>query len=149
MPVKGVAYERGIDDSGCYGCCFCRDWVRNLLQPGYQHVPFLLCGIPCRRGKKGILSFVSFFFGKMVSVTCLCMVSALVSRQFISESGYIGSFNLRLFSQTVMSMIGVAMIVRWFMESGREKKCGGCRECGKKEEKRVLLQCLLQAFHTV
>lgn len=85
--------------------------------------------------KKGLLSFLSFFFGKMVSVTCLCIVSALVSRQFISKSGYIGSFNLRLFSQAVMSMIGVVMIVRWFMESGRKKKCGGCKECGKKEGK--------------
>jgi len=85
--------------------------------------------------KKGIISFLSFFFGKMVSVSFLCMLSALVSRQFISESGYIGSFNLRLFSQTVMSMIGVVMIVRWFMESGRKKKCGGCKECGKKEGK--------------
>jgi hypothetical protein len=84
--------------------------------------------------KKGIVSFISFFGGKMVSVSLLCVVSSLVSRQFISESGYIGSFNLRLFSQTVMSMIGVVMIVCWFMESGR-KKCGSCKECGKKEGK--------------
>ncbi len=82
--------------------------------------------------KKGIVSFISFFFGKMVSVSLLCVVSALVSRQFISESGYIGSFNLRLFSQVAMSIVGAAMIIRWFMESGR-MKCGGCKECGKRE----------------
>ena len=34
--------------------------------------------------KKGLLSFVSFFFGKMVSVSLLCVIAALVSRQFIS-----------------------------------------------------------------
>lgn len=85
--------------------------------------------------KKGIVSFIGFFFGKMVSVTLLCMVSALVNRQFISESGYIGSFNLRLFSQAVMSVIGAVMVIRWFMESDRKKKCGGCKECGKKEGK--------------
>jgi len=82
--------------------------------------------------KKGIVSFICFFFGKMVSVSLLCMVSALVSRQFISESGYIGSCNLRLVSQVAMSVIGAVMMIRWFMESGR-KKCGGCKECGKKE----------------
>lgn len=85
--------------------------------------------------KKGMISFVSFFFGKMVSVSLLCVVSALVSRQFISESGHIGTFNLRLFSQAAMSVIGAAMLIRWFMESGRKKKCGGCKECGKKEGK--------------
>lgn len=61
--------------------------------------------------KKGLLSFVSFFFGKMVSVSLLCVIAALVSRQFISEEGYIGSFNLRLFSQAAMSSIGVVMIM--------------------------------------
>ena len=83
--------------------------------------------------KKGILSFVSFFFGKMVSVSLLCMVSALTARQFISENGYIGSFNLRLFSQTAMSVIGVVMIIRWFSELKKQKKCGGCKGCGEKD----------------
>jgi len=85
--------------------------------------------------KKGIVSFLSFFFGRMVSVTLLCMASALVSRQFISESGYIGSFNLRLFSQVAMSAVGAVMMVRWFMESDHEKKYAGCKECSKKEER--------------
>ena len=80
---------------------------------------------------KGVLSFVSFFFGKMVSVSMLCMIAALFSRQFISDSGYIGSFNLRLFSQAAMSVIGVVLTVRWFLELKRQKKCGGCKECKK------------------
>ncbi len=80
---------------------------------------------------KGVLSFVSFFFGKMVSVSLLCMAAALVSRQFISDSGYIGSFNLRLFSQTAMSVIGVVLAARWFLELKKQKKCGGCKECKK------------------
>ena len=80
---------------------------------------------------KGVLSFVSFFFGKMVSVSMLCLIAALFSRQFISDSGYIGSFNLRLFSQAAMSVIGVVLTVRWFLELKRQKKCGGCKECKK------------------
>lgn len=81
--------------------------------------------------KKGVLSFVSFFLGKMVSVSALCMIAALASRQFISDSGYIGSFNLRLFSQAAMSVIGVILAVRWFLELKKQKKCGGCKECKK------------------
>ena len=37
--------------------------------------------------KKGVLSFLSFFIGKMLIVSSLCMISALISRQFIEESG--------------------------------------------------------------
>lgn len=81
--------------------------------------------------KKGVLSFVSFFLGKMVSVSALCMIAALVSRQFISDSGYIGSFNLRLLSQAAMSVIGVVLSVRWFLELKKQKKCSGCKECKK------------------
>lgn len=85
--------------------------------------------------KKGILSFVSFFFGKMLSISLLCTVSALISRQFISESGYIGSFNLRLFSQAAMSVIGAVMVIRWFLELKKQKKCGGCKGCKKEDGK--------------
>ncbi len=81
--------------------------------------------------KKGVLSFVSFFFGKMVSVSMLCMIAALVSRQFISDSGYIGSFNLQLFSQAAMSVIGIVLAVRWFLELKEQKNCSGCKECKK------------------
>lgn len=77
--------------------------------------------------KKGVFSFLSFFFGKMLSVSLLCMISALVSSQFINENGYIGSFNLRLFSQIAMSVIGVVMVIRWFWELKKQKKCGGCK----------------------
>ncbi len=81
--------------------------------------------------KKGVLSFVGFFMGKVASVSLLCTVSAIVSSCFISEDGYIGSFNLRLFSQVAMSGIGVILIIRFFTEMKKQKKCSGCKECGK------------------
>lgn len=93
--------------------------------------------------KKGILSFISFFFGKMVSVSALCMISALVSRQFIREDGYIGSFNLRLFSQAAMSVIGAVMVIRWFLELKKQKKCGGCKGCGTTPGKSGFLPILM------
>lgn len=82
--------------------------------------------------KKGVLSFVCFFLGKLISVSCLCVVAALISRQFISPDGYIGEFNLRLAAQTAMSGIGILMIVRWGMEQTRAKKeCKDCHSCAK------------------
>ena len=94
--------------------------------------------------KKGILSFVSFFFGKMVSVSLLCMVSALTARQFISDSGYIGSFNLRLFSQAAMSVIGAVMVIRWFLELKKRKDCRGCKGgCGGQKGKSGFIPMLM------
>ena len=87
--------------------------------------------------KKGALSFLSFFFGKMCSVSLLCIVSAVTARQFIGRDGMIGSFHLRLFSQAAMSAIGILLAVRWFLEWKAEGKkhqtCGGCKECGKQK----------------
>lgn len=86
--------------------------------------------------RKGILSFISFFAGKLISVTFLCMVAAVVSRQFISQDGYIGSFNLRLAAQFAMSGIGALLVVRWLLELRKERhSCHGCHGCGKLEGK--------------
>lgn len=93
--------------------------------------------------KKGIGSFLSFFLGKTISVTGLCVLAALVSRQFISENGFIGSFNLRLASQLAMSAIGLFMAVKWVCEGKRHKRCSGCKGCGGQEGKSGFLPMLL------
>ena len=93
--------------------------------------------------KRGILSFFSFFAGKLISVTFLCMAAAAVSRQFISEDGYIGGFNLRLAAQFAMSGIGVVLAVRWLLEMRKEHhSCHGCHDCGKLEGKAGVLPML-------
>lgn len=93
--------------------------------------------------KKGVLSFVSFFAGKLISVTFLCMVAAAISRQFIGQDGYIGDFNLRLAAQLAMSGIGAVLAVRWLLELKREKHaCKGCHDCGKLDGKAGVLPML-------
>ena len=93
--------------------------------------------------KKGVLSFISFFAGKLISVTFLCMVAAAVSRQFISQDGYIGNFNLRLAAQFAMSGIGVVLAICWVLELKRGKHdCKGCHDCGKLEGKAGFLPML-------
>lgn len=96
--------------------------------------------------KKGVLSFFSFFIGKMLSVSSLCMISALISRQFIEESGYVGSFNLRLLSQAAMSIIGMVMVIRWGFERKKQKKCESCRECGRYDGKVGAIPMLMAGF---
>lgn len=93
--------------------------------------------------KKGIGSFFSFFLGKTVSVTGLCMIAALVSQRFIRENGYIGSFNLRLASQIAMSAIGMFMAGKWLYETKHHKHCSGCKGCGRQEGKAGFLPMLL------
>lgn len=85
--------------------------------------------------RKGIFSFISFFLGKMLSVSLLCSISSMISRQFISENGYIGSFNLKVFSQVAMSVVGVVMVIRWFLELKNKKKCSNCKGFRKSEGK--------------
>lgn len=93
--------------------------------------------------KKGLLSFVSFFFGKLLGVSLLCTISALISRRFIGEDGYVGSFNLRLFSQIAMSLIGVIMVIRWIIELKKQGKCKGCKGCGEQEGKAGVIPMLI------
>ncbi len=84
--------------------------------------------------KSGVLSFISFFTGKLLSVTFLCTIAAMIGREFISGDGYIGSFNLRFAAQIAMSLIGVAMTVKWVLEFKGKASCNGCHECSKSKE---------------
>lgn len=71
------------------------------------------------------------------------MVAAAVSRQFISQDGYIGNFNLRLAAQFAMSGIGVVLAVRWLLELKKERhSCHGCYDCGKLKGKAGVLPML-------
>lgn len=93
--------------------------------------------------KKGILSFVGFFAGKLISVTFLCVAAAALSRQFISQDGCISGFNLRLAAQLAMSGIGIVLTVRWLLERRKERHaCYGCHGCGKPTEKAGILPML-------
>lgn len=93
--------------------------------------------------KKGILSFVSFFLGKLFSVSFLCMMAAVISRQFISPDGYIGNFNLRLVAQIAMSMVGIVMAVKWIIENTKSQKaCKDCHGCAKPQGKAGFLPML-------
>lgn len=81
--------------------------------------------------KKGIISFIGFFLGKLASITALCVIAAAVSTQFISKDGYIGWLNLRLTAQLFMSVIGIVMLIKWFASNRKQEDCTPCNSCKK------------------
>ena len=97
--------------------------------------------------KKGLLSFFCFFAGKLVSVTLLCIIAAALGKQFISQEGYIGVFNLRLATQLIMSGIGAVLALRWLLEQKTvQKSCDGCRNCKKTDGKAGIVPMLCAGF---
>lgn len=71
------------------------------------------------------------------------MMAAVISRQFISPDGYIGNFNLRLFAQTAMSMVGIVMTVKWIIENTKlQRVCKDCHGCTKPQGKAGFLPML-------
>lgn len=84
--------------------------------------------------KRSFLTFMQFFGGKLLGVSVLCLVASAVGKPFISENGSIGGFPFRLAVQVMMSLFGLFMAVRWFLEIKRGRaQCGHCKECGKEE----------------
>lgn len=81
--------------------------------------------------KKGVVSFIGFFFGKLASITALCVIAAAISTKFISNNGYIGWFNLRLAAQILMSAIGLTLLIKWFVSGKKKEGCVSCKGCKK------------------
>lgn len=78
----------------------------------------------------GLKSFFSFFLGKVLSITILCTLAAILGNQLLNENGYIGSINLRLATQVVMSGLGLFLVIKWFVELIRNKEpCQSCKSC--------------------
>ena len=84
---------------------------------------------------QGLKYFLCFFAGKLAAIVFLCIISSVLGVGFVSETGYIGGFNLRLFAQIGMSGAGAYMLFRFFWER-KNSRCAVCKECGKSEEKR-------------
>lgn len=121
LPAVTTAMSIGL---GCGACC--SPMISVFLS---TYVVSHANGI-----RKGVLSFASFFLGKIISVVALCSVAAGISRQFIAANGFIGSFNLHFTAQLVMSGIGLVMIFRWFIKRRQRKSaCQSCHKCGEAE----------------
>lgn len=126
LSVVATAFSVGM---GCGTCC---SPVISLFLSTYVAAHAEGAG-------KGLLSFIGFFVGKLVSVSFLCMAASLVGRQFMDKNGYIGSFNFRFAAQIAMSMIGIVLVYQWIRENKKKGSCRHCHGCGRGQGKSGVL----------
>lgn len=122
LSVATTAFSVGM---GCGTCC---SPVISLFLSAYV-------AAHAKGSKKGLLSFFSFFTGKLVSVSILCMAASFFGRQFIDKNGYMGSFNFRFAAQIAMSMIGIVLVCQWIRENRKGESCKHCHGCGQEHGK--------------
>lgn len=87
--------------------------------------------------KSGLSSLLVFFIGKVTGITVLCVTASLIGKQFISEDGYIGTINMRLLGQIIISILGIILIIRWFIRQKKRAGCAECSHCGKDKQKKT------------
>lgn len=77
--------------------------------------------------KKSLLSFLSFFAGKIIAVVLLCSLASLIGSQFIDEAGYVGDVNLSLIMELAMIALGLVLIGKWIVDYKQPAShCSGC-----------------------
>lgn len=77
--------------------------------------------------KKAFVTFFSFFFGKILSVISLCLLSSYLGNKFIFKNGYLGSINLNKVMSITFIALGVFLIIKHFYIKYKSK--GACKSC--------------------
>lgn len=82
----------------------------------------------CKSIKRGILSFIEFFTGKISGIVLLCIMSSLLGKRIVNDEGFIRDINLRIISQLIMSFTGILMLIKWIKEYRglKKSKCTNC-----------------------
>lgn len=76
--------------------------------------------------RQSACGFLSFYLGKIIAVTTLCLAASLLGMQILDERGTFFGINVHLAATLMMSVMAVWMIAAWF----RERKKKGCSTCG-------------------
>ncbi len=77
--------------------------------------------------KKAFITFFSFFFGKILSVISLCMISSYLGNKFLFKDGHIGSIDLSKVMSITFIVLGSFLIVKYFYN--RQKSDRSCKSC--------------------
>ena len=83
------------------------------------------------RMKKSLTAFAGYHTGKAVAVSLLCLLVSWFGDRIVDEQGNIFGINLRCVVYAVMLLFTAVLIVRWFVDSRKQKKScctGGCRK---------------------
>lgn len=110
---------------GCGTCC----------SPG---ITAFLSGYTMTHAKntrQSFAAFLWFYFGKMVAVVAVCVLTSLLGKEILQENGTIAGLDVRFFVNLIMAVVAAVCIIRWILEkSGKRKKCSSCHSChGKKQ----------------
>ena len=82
--------------------------------------------------KKAFVTFFSFFFGKILSVISLCILSSYLGNKFIFKDGHIGSVDLSKVMSITFIVLGSFLILKHFYtKRNNQESCKSCSgNCG-------------------
>lgn len=126
--IEGVttAYSVGM---GCGTCC---GSGMGIFMSGYL-------ATHSKNFRQSLKAFFVFYIGKILAVTLLCLLTALIGTSVISGSGYFFGIAVELLVDIVMICAGVYLLTNWVRqhytsrkkrESAVEHNCqGACNDC--------------------
>ena len=80
--------------------------------------------------RQSMRAFLSFYLGKVMAVTALCLAASLLGTQILDERGTLFGINVHLATEIVMGGMALWMIIAWFRERNR-KRCASCSHCSE------------------
>ena len=80
--------------------------------------------------RQSVRAFLSFYLGKVMAVTALCLAASLLGTQLLDERGILFGINVHLATEIVMGGMALWMIIGWI----RARKKKGCTSCGHCQE---------------
>ena len=79
---------------------------------------------------QSVKAFLSFYLGKVMAVTALCLTASLLGTQILDERGTLFGVNVHLAAELVMGGMALWMIIAWIRARFRKGciSCGHCKE---------------------
>lgn len=88
--------------------------------------------------KKSLLSFVTFYAGKILAVVMLCVVCSLFGANVLAEVPFFSSDWMERAVSLIMIGMGVYFIIKWFAEQKGHKHCKAAEKGAGRNKKRTL-----------
>ncbi|MBR2529271.1 MAG: hypothetical protein IKE58_12475 [Blautia sp.] len=80
--------------------------------------------------RQSVRAFLSFYLGKVMAVTALCLAASLLGTQILDEQGTLLGINVHLVTEIGMGGMALWMIIAWI----RARNTKGCNSCGHCKE---------------
>lgn len=107
-------------------CGACGNPMVNVFLAGYLFTH-------TDRMKKSLIAFAGYHTGKALSVSALCLLISWFGSRIVDEQGRIFGISLHGIVYVVMLLFTAVLIVRWFSDNRKVKKCGCSGDCRKEK----------------